>query len=340
MKIESHKIEQLKDILSVKPQNIIVVGHANPDGDAIGSSLAWGGVLENEGHNVTYVVPNKFPYFLSWIEGAAKIHIYKDKINNNIDTLISDADIIFCMDFNSIARIEGLGEAISKNTSAKRILIDHHLNPPSEYAVMFSHTESSSTAFLVYTIISEIYGTDVITKPIAEAMYVGIMTDTGNFSFSHLTPDLFRAVANLIERGVEIPRINTLVYNGYSEDRVRLLGHVLNSKMKITNIGGVGVSYISLSEEEMRSHNFQVGDSEGFVNYPLSIRGISMSAMFSETRQFVRVSLRSRGDVDVNIFARRYFEGGGHKNAAGGKSTRGLEETILYYQNAIKEYFE
>ena len=339
MKIENHKIEQLRELLAPESQNIVVVGHANPDGDAIGSSLAWGGILESKGHNVTYVVPNKFPYFLSWINGADNIHIYKDKTDNKIDTLIANADIIFCMDFNSITRIEALGEAINSNTTAKRILIDHHLNPISDFTLMFSYTESSSTSFLVYTIISQLYDTNIITTEIAEAIYVGIMTDTGNFSYSNLTPDLFRSVAILVELGINIPKINTQVYNCYSADRVKLLGYALGSKMKLIHTGEFEAAYISLSEEEMRNHNFQVGDSEGFVNYPLSIKGVSLSAMFSQTRQIIRVSLRSRGDVDVNLFAKKYFEGGGHKNAAGGKSTKTLEETITYFKSAIKEYF-
>ena len=340
MKIENHKIEQLRELLSIESQNIVIVGHANPDGDAIGSSLAWGGILESKGQNVTYVVPNKFPYFLSWISGADKIHIYKDKKDDKIDTLIANADIIFCMDFNSIARIEALGEAIDSNTTAKRILIDHHLNPVSDFSMMFSYPDSSSTAFLVYTIISELYGADIISTPIAEAMYVGIMTDTGNFSFSNLTPELFKAVAKLVELGINIPKINTQVYNGYSADRVKLLGYALGSKMELMQVGDFEAAYISLSEEDMRSHNFQVGDSEGFVNYPLSIKGVSLSAMFSETRQFIRISLRSRGDVDVNLFAKKYFEGGGHKNAAGGKSMKGLEETIEYFKSAVNEFFK
>ncbi len=340
MKIENHKIEQLRELLEIKPQNIVIVGHANPDGDAIGSSMAWGGILESKGHNVTYVVPNKFPYFLSWIHGADKIHIYKDKTSNKIDTLIADADLIFCMDFNSIARIEALGEAINSNSSAKRILIDHHLNPASDYTLMFSYPESSSTSFLVYTIISKLYDTDIISTEIAEAIYVGIMTDTGNFSFSNLTPELFKSVAKLVELGINIPKINTLVYNGYSADRVKLLGYALGTKMQLIQVGDFEAAYISLSEEEMRNHNFQVGDSEGFVNYPLSIKGVSLSAMFSQTRQFIRISLRSRGDVDVNLFAKKYFEGGGHKNAAGGKSMKGLDETIAYFKDAIKEYFK
>lgn len=178
------------------------------------------------------------------------------------------------------------------------------------YTVQFSDTHSCSTSYIVYQLIEALAGTDAIDQAMAEALYVGIMTDTGNFSFSNLTSDLFRAVAVLIDRGVNVPYVNSSVYDNFSEGRMRLLGYMLNDKM-VTDYR-YGVAYVSLTEEEMRRFNFIQGDSEGFVNYPLSIRGIRMSAMFIQTKHSIRVSLRSRGsDVDVNVFARRYFDGGG-----------------------------
>ena len=171
----------------------------------------------------------------------------------------------------------------------------------------------------------------------AEALYVGIMTDTGNFSFSSLTSDLFRAVAVLIDKGVNVPYVNSSVYNNFSEGRMRLLGYMLNDKM-VTDYE-FGVAYVSLTEEEMRRFDFIQGDSEGFVNYPLSIRGIRMSAMFIQTKHSIRVSLRSRGEVDVNVFARRYFDGGGHRNAAGGKSYVPMNETLENFRKYLREYF-
>lgn len=339
MNIDEQSLKQLKDLLSGDKKDIVVVGHANPDGDAIGSSLAWGAVLEANGHKVTYVVPNKFPYFLDWMSGIDKINIFKYDQDGKVAALISQAQVIFCMDFNAIARLEGLGEAIEANTTAKRVLMDHHLSPPNEYDIVFSYTQSSSTAFLVYCIIEQLYGVESITSQIGESIYVGLMTDTGNFSFSNLTPELFRAIATLVERGIDIPKINSSVYNSYSSDRVRLLGYTLGSKMQIFKIEDVSVAYITLSEAEMRKFKFQVGDSEGFVNYPLTIKEVSMSAMFLQTKHFIRVSLRSRGSVDVNVFARKYFAGGGHKNAAGGKSFVSIDETIAHFEASAKEYF-
>ena len=179
-------------------------------------------------------------------------------------------------------------------------------------------------------------GTRAITEEMAELLYVGIMTDTGNFAYSFLTPELFRAVAVLIERGIRIPEIHNSVYNSYTEGRARLFGYVINRKME--TIEGGKAAYMSLMEHEMRRFHFQQGDSEGFVNYPLTIKKMKMSAMFSAHHKFIRVSLRSRADVDVNLFARKYFNGGGHKNAAGGKSFVSMEETIQHYIRSVREF--
>jgi phosphoesterase RecJ-like protein len=218
------------------------------------------------------------------------------------------------------------------------VLIDHHLFPAEGFDIMFSYPESSSTAFLMYTILVALYGEEVINQIIATQLYVGIMTDTGNFAFSNLSPELFRAVAALSATGIDIPQIYNNVYNSFTEGRARLFGYTINRKMK-TLLGGK-VAYMSLTEDEMRRFWFQQGDNEGFVNYPLSIKKMKMSAMFTAQQGFIRVSLRSRGDVDVDTFARRYFNGGGHKNAAGGKSFVSMEETIDHYIKSVEEYHE
>ena len=339
MIIDADKIAQLRRMLTPGAQRIVVVTHTNPDGDAVGSALAWSALLERMGHRVTCVVPNKYPYFLDWMSNISSMRIFKGEHAGEIAQTIAEADLIFCLDFNMIARLEGMSEAIEANVRAKRILIDHHLDPPHIYDLEFSHPESSSTAFLIYTIIKELAGEEAITREMAESIYVGLMTDTGNFSFSNLTPDLFRAVAVLVEKGISIPYINSAVYNSFTEGRVRLLGYAIN-KMQTLSVEGVGVAYIGLKESELRRFQFQVGDSEGFVNYPLTIRNVSMSAMFLETKHFIRVSLRSRGDLDVNLFARRYFEGGGHKNAAGGKSFVSMEQTIAHFRASVEEYLK
>ena len=279
-----------------------------------------------------------YPYYLRWIPNSESIIIYRNDEEHITDKIIGEADVIVCADMNSLSRADALGEAVAKNSTAKRVLIDHHLFPSEGFDIVFSHPESSSTAFLMYTVIVALYGKEAVNEKIATQLYVGIMTDTGNFAFSHLTPELFEAVAALSATGIDIPQIYNSVYNSFTEGRARLFGYTINRKMK-TLLGGK-VAYMSLTEEEMRRFWFQQGDNEGFVNYPLSIKKMKMSAMFTAQQGFIRVSLRSRGDIDVDTFARRYFNGGGHKNAAGGKSFVSMEETIEHYIKSVNEYHE
>lgn len=339
MILPEQQVKALKKLLDNGPKKILILAHTNPDGDAIGSSLAWRAYLAQLGHKTRCIMPNRYPYFLEWMNDIAHVSIFKEDTDGEMARFIGEADIIFCLDFNQIDRLEGLSEAVETNSNARKILIDHHLYPPAdEYDLQFSDPKACSTSYIVYRLIVELAGTtDVIDYSMAEALYVGIMTDTGNFSFSNLTSNLFRAVAVLIEKGISIPLIHNAVYNNFSEGRMRLLGYVLNEKMVVTY--EYGAAYVTLTEEEMRRFNFKQGDSEGFVNFALAIRGIMMSAMFVESRQHIRVSLRSRGKADVNVFARRYFNGGGHRNAAGGKSFVSMEETIERFKEALKEYF-
>lgn len=330
------KIEALRGYLDGGEKRIAIVTHTNPDGDAIGSSLAWAETLRRWGHTVQCLVPNRFPSFLDWMEGIGEVIIAKEAPEVATEA-INSAELIFVMDLNKIDRLDSMTEPLEAS-SAPRILIDHHLMPPDDYALQFSYPNLCSTAFVTYKLIEAMCGTDCITRSMAENLYAGIMTDTGNFAFSFLTPDLMRAVAVLIEQGLDIPKVYTAVYNSYTASRVKLLGYSLGRKMELIEEGKA--AYMSLTEREMRRYNFQLGDSEGFVNYPLTIVGVKISAIFIETRKFIRVSLRSRGDeVDVNIFARRYFGGGGHKNAAGGKSFVSVEKTIEHFKSAVAEYF-
>ena len=336
MNIDLDKIEALKELLS-QPKKVVILSHTNPDGDAIGSSLALSQVLKQRGHTVNCILPNRFPYYLKWMPCCDELIIHaQDKIGI-AQSVIAAADVVICADMSSLSRLEALTEIIAANTTAKRILIDHHLSPSDEFDLVFSFPESSSTAYLVYEILKATFGTEVFDQTIATLLYVGMITDTGNFAFSTINPQLFRAAADLLETGIDVPTIYNNVYNSFTEGRARLFGYVINRKMK-TLLKGT-VAYMSLTEEEMRRYWFQQGDSEGFVNYPLSIKKVKMSAMFSEQQGgFIRVSLRSHGKVDVNTFARRYFNGGGHHNAAGGKSFMNMEDTIAHYIAAVEEY--
>ena len=338
MELSHKQIESLKEMLAQPRLRTVILSHTNPDGDAVGSSLAWAEVLRARGHEVTCVVPNKYPYFLDWMPGIEEVVVFKTDTEGRAVKAIAEADVLFCLDFNAVSRLEILSETIQGNTTARRALIDHHLQPDEGCDIVFSHPESSSTCFLVYCLVEAMYGTGAITRRMGELLYVGMMTDTGNFAFSHLTPELFRAVAVLLEKGISIPEIHNSVYNAYTEGRARLFGYAISRKMALIEDGTV--AYMSLLESEMRRFQFQQGDSEGFVNYALTIKKVKISAMFLAHRKFIRISLRSRGDVDVNLFARKYFNGGGHKNAAGGKSFLSMEETIDHYIRSVREFAE
>lgn len=336
MNLDLSNIKAFRELFET-PKKVVILSHTNPDGDAIGSSLALAEVLKAKGHTVNCILPNRFPYYLKWMPGTDGIIIHSlDKIGIT-QSVVEAAEVIVCADMSTLTRLESLTEVITANTMAKRVLIDHHLNPSEDFDLIFSSPDSSSTAYLVYEIIKAAFGTEALTATIGTLLYVGMITDTGNFAFSNLTPQLFRAVADLIEAGIDIPTIYNNVYNSFTEGRARLFGYVINKKMK-TLLKGT-VAYMSLTEDEMRRFWFQQGDSEGFVNYPLSIKKVKMSAMFSEQQGgFIRVSLRSHGKVDVNTFARRYFNGGGHHNAAGGKSFMTMEDTIAHYIASVEEY--
>ena len=336
MTLSQQSIDALRRLLddSVK-HNVVIVSHTNPDGDAIGSSLALRTLFVQCGHKATCIVPNKFPYFLDEICGVEHILTFKTR-EEEVFAAVREADVVVCADMNTLSRLEHLNGTICENTKAVKVLVDHHPSPDEGFDIVFSHPESSSTAFLVYRIIEEIRGVEFIDATIAEQLYVGMMTDTGNFSFSALTPELYRAVAVLAETGIDIPRIYSKVYNSFTEGRARLFGYVINRKMKTLRKGTV--AYMSLTEEEMRRFWFRQGDSEGFVNYPLTIKKMKMSAIFIESTEYIRISFRSRGDVDVDGFARRYFNGGGHRNAAGGKSFVTMEETVKRFIESVEEF--
>lgn len=267
MSITEEKLNLLRQIIGGAPKKIALLSHTNPDGDTIGAALAWRSYLERLGHTTCCIAPNRYPYFLEWMTDIGHIGVFKEDHDGAMARFIGEADVIFCMDFNQINRLDRVTDTVTANTTAVRVLIDHHLHPPVDgYAVQFSDTHACSTSYIVYQLLEALAGTDAIDQAMAESLYVGIMTDTGNFSFSSLTSDLFRAVAVLIDKGVNVPYVNSSVYNNFSEGRMRLLGYMLNDKM-VTDYE-FGVAYVSLTEEEMRRFDFIQGDSEGFVNYP------------------------------------------------------------------------
>ncbi|HIS33926.1 MAG TPA: bifunctional oligoribonuclease/PAP phosphatase NrnA [Candidatus Avirikenella pullistercoris] len=329
--------EKIKNILYSK-KNIVLLGHINPDGDAVGALIAFGGYLRGLSYNVTLITPNEAPHFLRKLKD---FHTISDFSKNEALLIpkIEKADLIFCLDFNELdTRIGDVAMYALKNVKAQKVLIDHHQNPPLDlYDAAVSDTNASSTCYLVFKILEELGELDRITQEMAEAIYVGMMTDTGNFSYGNLTPDLFRVLSVLVEKGANPVALNSMVFNTQTESRMRLMGYVLYEKMEVTANGNA--AYIALSAGELRRFNYKSGDTEGLVNLPLSIADVTLSAIFIEMPDCIKISLRSRGAdaVDVNLFARHYFVGGGHKNAAGAKFFGTLEDAVKQFEKGIDE---
>jgi len=318
-----------EDVLMVKsllsePKKIVITTHHKPDGDAMGSSLGLYLYLLRKNHVVTVITPSDYPEFLNWLRGNEKVinyQLHPDAGNE----LIRSAEIIFALDFNDPGRVEKMQEAITTSDAIK-ILIDHHLDPKDFCRYTFSYPSSAATCELIYYFIQAIDGPGMIDADIAECLYTGIMTDTGSFRFPAMTAGLHRVIASLMESGARHSRIHELIYDNFSENRVRLLGYCLHQKLQV--ISEYHAALITLDEKEMNDFNFQPGDSEGFVNYALGIKGIMLAAFFSERQGLVKISLRSRDNFSVKELAEQHFEGGGHKNAAGGKSLAPLQQTV------------
>ncbi|WP_345992751.1 bifunctional oligoribonuclease/PAP phosphatase NrnA [Chryseobacterium sp. Chry.R1] len=323
---------EIKNLLT--PENkIVILTHYNPDGDAIGSSLGLKHYLQAKGIMAEVVVPNDFPKFLKWMAEARKniVAEYKRKVAFD---LISDADVIFCLDFNSPSRIGILGDWLVKAT-AKKILIDHH-QQPEEFDYVYSDTIIPATSQMIYHFIEAMEDEDLVNKDIAECLYTGIMTDTGGFRFRSTSATTHRIIANLIEKGADPSVITSNTWDTNTVSRLHLLALILG-RIEVVNEGTVAVLY--LTRKELQEYGFQKGDTEGFVNYGLSIIGVKMSAFFMEDlyEDFIKISFRSKDDVDVNKFSRKYFNGGGHINAAGGKSNDSLPDTLEIFKNRVAE---
>lgn len=314
---------------------IAIVTHWSPDGDAIGSSLALFHYLSKLGKSVKVIVPNSYPEFLQWMPGNAKILNF-ELAELKVKKALLDAEVIFTLDFNSYKRLEKLGKILEK-TSAKKVLIDHHRQPDNFADLYFHDIHACSTCELVYDFIVGLKGKKFIDKKIAACIYTGLMTDTGSFKFPSVNSKTHEIVGELLKTGLKPHQIHSAVYDNYSANRLRLFGYALSEKLKIMD--GYPVAYFSLSEAELKRFNYQKGDTEGLVNYPFMIKGIKVCALFTETDSMVKISLRSKDTFDVNQFARNHFEGGGHLNAAGGKSKEALAPTVEKFVEQIKSLF-
>lgn len=323
----------IKELLSTK-KKILITSHSNPDGDALGSGLGMMLFLNQFDHEVNFMVPNSFPDFLKWMPGQENILTF-DKNEKVCNHLIESADVLFSLDYNTPSRLGEAGEAFQKAKGVK-ILIDHHIDPDIDvYDHVFSTVDTSSTSELVFDFITGI-DPSKLNVEIAECLYTGIMTDTGSFSYACNFEKTFRIVAELYKLGLDGVKINRLVYNTYAESRIRLLGYALSEKLVV--LKEYATAYISLTKEELDKYNYKAGDSEGLVNYALSIKGIKLAALFSEKNNRIRISFRSVGDFSVNNLARKHYDGGGHKNAAGGDSNLSMEETLTAFERLLSDY--
>lgn len=313
--------------------NILIISHINPDGDAIGAQLALYHFLKSKNKTATLLTPNYLQEFLKWLEGSDKINVFIQDRKKGRE-IIRQADLIIMVDFNQSNRLGEAEEYVIKS-SARKIVIDHHLDPVGTYDIIISDPARCSTSEIVYELITGLNGKPFETRAFSECIYVGIVTDTGNFEHGSYTPDTFRIVARLLESGLQKEKILNLIYNNFSTERMRLLGFALNQRMVV--LPEKKTAYIWLTREDLKNFNHCKGDTEGFVNMPLSISGIVFSAFFIEKDGFVKISFRSKGTFPVNEFASKYFNGGGHLNASGAERHGSLGDTIKYFLHALEE---
>jgi len=327
-------IQELKSLLAT-PQKIVITTHHKPDGDAMGSSLGLYAYLIQKGHHVKVITPTDYPYFLHWLPNNSDVIIYTENREQS-EVLVAEASLIFCLDFNTLSRINELGELI-RAADAYKIMIDHHLDPEDFDDYRHWSINACAAAQMVYDfIVNELDDSVSLNKDIATCLYTGIMTDSGSFRFPSATSDVYRIGADLIDLGAEHWRIHQLVYDNATENRLRFLGHCLSNKLEI--LREYNTAIITVNAAELKQYNIATGDTEGIVNYALSVNGIKLAAFIIERSDKVKLSLRSTGDFPANEICNKYFSGGGHRNAAGGVSEKSLEDTIQEFKSILPEY--
>lgn len=312
---------------------VVITTHRNPDGDAMGSSLALSRYLTKLGIHSTVVLPNECPDFLSWLPGVSSTVVHESN-PEAAQKLFDDSDVLFCLDFNASKRVEQMAPLINE-FKAFKIMIDHHPEPDDFVDLPLSRPEYASTCELVYKFITELWDKP-LDKEIADCLYTGIMTDTGSFRYPSTSAETHSIVSSLISAGADHTMIHRAVYDDFTESRMKLLGHCLSNKMVIMREHAT--AYISLTQEELKIFHFKKGDSEGIVNYPLAIKGIVFSAIFIEMDGQLKISFRSKGSFPANQFSRENFNGGGHTNAAGGNSSEPMHEALRRFEDLVKKY--
>ena len=326
-------LKGLKEILTT-PQKIIITTHHRPDGDAMGSTLALYNYLKLKGHETLVIIPSESPEFLSWLPGNKAVVDY-EKNEVNAKKAVAGASLIFFLDFNSLSRLEKF-ELPVRSSKAIKVMIDHHLEPENVFDFIFSYPEAASTCELIYQLIVALDDKKDINRDIAECIYTGIMTDTNSFRYASMKSDTHRIIADLMDAGAQNSKIHENVYDTALENKLRMLGYSLKEKLQV--VSEYHTAFISLSKTELEMFNNKTGDTEGFVNYALSIKGIKLAAFFSERDGMIKISFRSKGDFSVKDFSAKYFHGGGHKNASGGRSDASLDETIKKFLSLLPFY--
>lgn len=332
--MKKQDISTLKELLST-PKHIVIVPHKNPDGDAIGSSLGLSLYLKKQNHTVSIIAPNDYPEFLKWMPEEASIMKYESQREDS-KRLLESSDMIFTLDFNALHRTGDM-EMHLQESKAVKIMIDHHQQPDDYARFMYSDTSMSSTCEMVFNFIEMLGDDDLIKSDIATCLYAGIMTDTGSFRFPSTTSKTHHVIAHLLDKGAKNAAIHNAIYDTNSPQRLQLLGCALKNLKVLPEFK---TAYITLSQKELDSYNFRKGDTEGFVNYGLSIENVIFAAIFIEHKQegITKISLRSKGDFSVNEFARAHFDGGGHTNAAGGKCDLNLKDTVDKFITILPHY--
>ena len=326
-------IQAVQELLAT-PKKIAIIPHRGPDGDAMGSTLALYHFLLKNNHQPIVIAPNEFPDFLAWLPGSETVEVY-EKEREKCTAILKEAELVFTLDFNALHRT-GEMETVLKTLTVPFIMIDHHQKPDDYAAVMYSDTQFGSTCEMIYNFITYLGQKSSIDKTIATCIYTGILTDSGSFRFPKTTGNTHRIVADLIDLGVENTVVPTLLFDNSSFNRLQLLGRALQNMQLIPE---KQTSYITLTQAELDEFHFVKGDTEGIVNYGLSIKGIVFSAIFIENQEekIIKISFRSQGDFDVNEFARNHFNGGGHINAAGGKSEESLSATVAKFIELVHQ---
>ncbi len=319
------------------PKKVVITTHSNPDADALGSSLALYHFLVQLGHEVQVITPTDYPDFLHWMPGNDDVLNFEGEEQGRCLEIIANADVVFCLDFSDLKRIKRMQEPVAQATATK-VLIDHHLDPVDFAQFVLWDTSAAATAELIYDLILMLDKKDLITVDIAELIFAGIMTDTGSFKHPSTTAKVHRTVADLIDLGADVNKVNRNIYDTNSLNRLRFMGYAFLKKLKVKP--EQGIAYFVISAEDFELFDLKSGDTEGLVNYALSLRGIVMATIIIERQDEVKLSFRSVGDFAVNTFANKYFNGGGHKNASGGSSDIGLEATVQKFEELTDTYKE